>query len=54
MNIFNEGGAAQFNFDMTRNMFPLFAEYTQRPENHFKEYVFVVFIRISLHGNSTF
>ncbi|KAG1682586.1 RAD50-interacting protein 1 [Nymphon striatum] len=37
LNIFNNGGAAQFNYDMTRNLFPLFTEYTQRPDNYFKE-----------------
>ena len=38
-NHFNDGGAAQLNFDMTRNLFPLFGQYTQKPENYFKEYV---------------
>ena len=36
-NHFNEGGAMQLNFDMTRNLFPLFGQYTQKPENYFKE-----------------
>ncbi|ELU16620.1 hypothetical protein CAPTEDRAFT_170106, partial [Capitella teleta] len=36
-NHFSEAGAAQLNFDMTRNLFPLFGQYTTRPENHFKE-----------------
>ncbi|XP_068406503.1 RAD50-interacting protein 1 isoform X1 [Eschrichtius robustus] len=35
-NHFNEGGAAQLHFDMTRNLFPLFSHYCQRPENYFK------------------
>uniref|UniRef100_W5NEK9 RAD50-interacting protein 1 n=1 Tax=Lepisosteus oculatus TaxID=7918 RepID=W5NEK9_LEPOC len=33
---FNEGGAAQLQFDMTRNLFPLFGHYCKRPENFFK------------------
>ena len=36
-NHFSEAGAAQLNFDMTRNLFPLFGQFTTRPENHFKE-----------------
>ncbi|ESO09658.1 hypothetical protein HELRODRAFT_195046 [Helobdella robusta] len=36
VNHFNEGGAMQLNFDMTRNLFPLFSSYTNKPENHFK------------------
>jgi RINT-1 / TIP-1 family len=36
-NHFNEGGAAQLQFDMTRNLFPLFGAYTAKPENFFKE-----------------
>ncbi|XP_051856124.1 RAD50-interacting protein 1 isoform X1 [Antechinus flavipes] len=35
-NYFNEGGAAQLQFDMTRNLFPLFSHYCKRPENYFK------------------
>ncbi|XP_061418977.1 RAD50-interacting protein 1 [Lethenteron reissneri] len=35
-NHFNEGGAAQLQFDMMRNLFPLFAQYCKRPENYFK------------------
>jgi len=34
---FNEGGAAQLQFDLTKNLFTLFLEYTQKPENFFKE-----------------
>ena len=37
-NKFNEGGAVQLQFDMTRNVFPLFAAYSAKPENYFKEY----------------
>ncbi|XP_008109767.2 RAD50-interacting protein 1 isoform X3 [Anolis carolinensis] len=35
-NHFNEGGAAQLQFDITRNLFPLFSHYCKRPENYFK------------------
>lgn len=35
-NHFNEGGATQLQFDMTRNLFPLFSHYCKRPENYFK------------------
>ncbi|KAJ8008790.1 hypothetical protein DPEC_G00082080 [Dallia pectoralis] len=35
-NHFNEGGAAQIQFDMTRNLFPLFGHYCKKPENFFK------------------
>lgn len=36
-NRFNQGGAAQLHFDMTRNLFPLFGEYTSKPDSYFKE-----------------
>ncbi|KAM9824410.1 RAD50-interacting protein 1 [Neosynchiropus ocellatus] len=35
-NHFSEGGAAQLQFDMTRNLFSLFGHYCKRPENFFK------------------
>ncbi|XP_016351479.1 RAD50-interacting protein 1-like [Sinocyclocheilus anshuiensis] len=35
-NHFNEGGAAQLQYDMTRNLFSLFGHYCKRPENFFK------------------
>ncbi|XP_008399772.1 RAD50-interacting protein 1 [Poecilia reticulata] len=35
-NHFSDGGAAQLQFDMTRNLFPLFGHYCRRPENFFK------------------
>ncbi|XP_008314210.1 RAD50-interacting protein 1 [Cynoglossus semilaevis] len=35
-NHFSEGGASQLQFDMTRNLFPLFGHYCKRPENFFK------------------
>ncbi|KTG47582.1 hypothetical protein cypCar_00019461 [Cyprinus carpio] len=35
-NHFNEGGVAQLQYDMTRNLFPLFGHYCKRPENFFK------------------
>lgn len=34
-NHFNEGGAAQLSHDMLRNFFPIFGEFTRRPENYF-------------------
>lgn len=34
---FSYGGAAQFQFDMTRNLFPLFGQYTRRPDLLFKK-----------------
>jgi len=36
-NHFSDGGAAQLKFDMERNLFPIFGEFTAKPENHFKE-----------------
>ncbi|GAB0095589.1 RINT1-like protein [Sergentomyia squamirostris] len=33
---FSTGGAAQFQFDMTRNLFPLFGQYVRKPELQFK------------------
>nr|XP_016924737.1 RINT1-like protein [Drosophila suzukii] len=33
---FTPAGAAQFNYDMTRNLFALFGQYTRRPELLFK------------------
>ncbi|XP_057317633.1 RAD50-interacting protein 1-like [Hydractinia symbiolongicarpus] len=33
---FNEGGANQLQFDMTKNLFVIFGQYTPRPESHFK------------------
>ncbi|XP_039625817.1 RAD50-interacting protein 1 [Polypterus senegalus] len=36
-NHFNDGGAAQLHFDMTRNLFPLFGHHCKRPENYFKQ-----------------
>nr|CAB3265588.1 RAD50-interacting protein 1-like [Phallusia mammillata] len=35
-NRFNEGGAYQLQFDMNRNLFPLFRTYSTKPENYFK------------------
>ncbi|XP_072036444.1 RAD50-interacting protein 1-like isoform X2 [Amphiura filiformis] len=37
VNQFNEGGALQLQYDMTRGLFPLFGQFTQRPENYFKD-----------------
>ncbi|KAK6169188.1 hypothetical protein SNE40_020286 [Patella caerulea] len=36
-NHFNDGGGVQLHFDMTRNLFPLFGEFTPKPENYFRE-----------------
>ncbi|XP_025106000.1 RAD50-interacting protein 1-like [Pomacea canaliculata] len=36
-NHYSEGGAMQLQFDMVRNLFPLFGEYTQKPESYFRE-----------------
>ena len=47
-NKFNEGGAMQLQFDMTRNVFPLFAAYSAKPENYFKEYVMAFKIKFTL------
>lgn len=33
---FSDAGAAQFKFDMTRGLFPIFGEFTQMPENFFR------------------
>lgn len=33
---FSTGGASQFNFDMTRNLLPLFGQYARRPDLIFK------------------
>ncbi|KAG9329776.1 hypothetical protein JZ751_029640 [Albula glossodonta] len=34
--LYQDGGAAQLQFDMARNLFPLFGHYCKRPENFFK------------------
>uniref|UniRef100_A0A1A9W381 RINT1-like protein n=1 Tax=Glossina brevipalpis TaxID=37001 RepID=A0A1A9W381_9MUSC len=36
-NKFSPAGAAQFNYDMTRNMFALFGQYSRRPDLLFKK-----------------
>lgn len=36
-NYFSEGGGEQLKWDMTRNLFPIFGRFTQKPENYFKE-----------------
>lgn len=38
-NRYNEGGAVQMKFDIIRNLYPLFAQYTERPESYFGRYV---------------
>lgn len=34
---FSQGGAAQFKFDITRNLFPLFGQYMRKPALLFKK-----------------
>ncbi|XP_060522596.1 RINT1-like protein [Cylas formicarius] len=34
-NRFNDGGALQLKFDVTRNLLPLFAQFSDKPANHF-------------------
>lgn len=34
---FSAGGAAQFDFDMNRNLFALFGQYSRRPDLLFKK-----------------
>lgn len=34
---FSPAGAAQFNYDMTRNLFALFGQYCRRPDLLFKK-----------------
>lgn len=36
---FSTGGASQFNFDIMRNLLPLFGQYVKRPASLFKKYV---------------
>uniref|UniRef100_T1IUF6 RAD50-interacting protein 1 n=1 Tax=Strigamia maritima TaxID=126957 RepID=T1IUF6_STRMM len=36
-NKFNDGGCAQVHFDISRNLFPIFGEYSRKPENYFKD-----------------
>jgi len=36
-NNFNEGGAMQLQYDMTRNMFPLFGQFTRQPDTYFPQ-----------------
>ena len=37
-NRFNEGGAFQFKFDVTRNLYPLFSQFCEKPEAFFRKY----------------
>lgn len=41
-NRFNDGGALQFKYDVTRNLLPLFSQYTERPDMYFTQYGFFV------------
>ncbi|CAG9767432.1 unnamed protein product [Ceutorhynchus assimilis] len=38
-NRFNDGGALQLKFDVTRNLLPLFADYTDTPANYFTQLI---------------
>lgn len=39
--MFSAGGAAQFEFDMSRNLFALFGQYSRRPDLLLKKCVLV-------------
>lgn len=41
-NRFSDAGALQFKYDVFRNLLPLFAQFSDRPESYFTQYVFVV------------
>ncbi|KAJ8916099.1 hypothetical protein NQ315_004465 [Exocentrus adspersus] len=36
---FSEGGALQFKFDVTRNLIPLFSQFSERPNNYFTQLI---------------
>lgn len=36
-NSFNEGGAMQLKYDVQRNLFPLFSQFSEKPENYFSQ-----------------
>ncbi|GFO00969.1 rad50-interacting protein 1-like [Plakobranchus ocellatus] len=36
VNHFNDGGAVQLQFDITRNLIPLFGDYTNNPDSYFR------------------
>lgn len=36
VNMFSRGGAQQIQFDVKRNILPLFAQFTPKPEVYFK------------------
>ncbi|XP_017786912.1 PREDICTED: RAD50-interacting protein 1 isoform X2 [Nicrophorus vespilloides] len=36
-NRFNDGGAIQLKYDMQRNLFPLFSQFSEKPENYFTQ-----------------
>lgn len=40
-NRFSEAGALQLKYDVTRNLLPLFAQFSDRPESYFTQYVSV-------------
>lgn len=40
---FSPAGSAQFNYDMIRNLFALFGQYTRRPDLLFKKYILLFY-----------
>lgn len=42
-NRFSEAGALQFKYDVCRNLLPLFAQFSERPESYFTQYVMFFF-----------
>lgn len=42
----------QFNFDMTRNLFPVIGKYTSKPDNFLKRFVASLLIIIKTHEAS--
>ncbi|KAG5869846.1 hypothetical protein JTB14_009008 [Gonioctena quinquepunctata] len=38
-NRFSEGGALQLKFDITRNLIPLFSQFSEKPHNHFTQII---------------
>lgn len=43
-NRFSEGGAFQFKFDITRNLFPLFSQFCGKPETFFRKYETICYL----------
>ena len=40
-NYFNEGGASQLKFDIEKNLFPIFAMHTTKPESYLRQFVLI-------------